>query len=70
MLEEAVMNVEKFLDDCYLAGVSPVSIIHGKGTGVLRKGIGEMLRKHKYVKSHRIGKYGEGETGVTIVELK
>ena len=70
MLEEAIMNVEKFLDDCYLAGVSPVSIIHGKGTGVLRKGIGEMLRKHKYVKSHRIGKYGEGETGVTIVELK
>lgn len=70
MLEEAVMNVEKFLDDCYLAGISPVSIIHGKGTGVLRKGIGEMLRKHKYVKSHRPGRYGEGEAGVTIVELK
>lgn len=70
MLEEALMNVEKFLDDCYLAGVSPVSIIHGKGTGVLRKGIGEMLRKHKYVKSYRAGRYGEGETGVTIVELK
>ena len=70
MLEEAIMNVEKFLDDCYLAGLSPVSVIHGKGTGVLRKGIGEMLRKHKYVKSHRMGRYGEGETGVTIVELK
>ncbi len=70
MLEEAIMNVEKFLDDCYLAGISPVSVIHGKGTGVLRKGIGEMLRKHKYVKSHRMGRYGEGETGVTIVELK
>ncbi len=70
MLEEALDNVEKFLDDCYLAGISPVSIIHGKGTGILRKGIGEMLRKHRYVKSHRLGRYGEGETGVTIVELK
>ncbi len=69
-LYEAIMNVEKFLDDCYLAGVSPVSVIHGKGTGVLRKGISDMLRKHKYVKDYRLGRYGEGETGVTIVELK
>lgn len=68
--EEAIMNVEKFLDDCYLAGISPVSIIHGKGTGVLRKAVGELLRKHRYVKSYRAGRYGEGETGVTIVELK
>ncbi|MBQ7793257.1 MAG: Smr/MutS family protein, partial [Clostridia bacterium] len=70
MLEEALDTVEKFLDDCYLAGISPVSVIHGKGTGVLRKGIGEMLRKHRYVKDYRLGRYGEGETGVTIVELK
>lgn len=69
-LEEAWMNVEKFLDDCYLAGISPVSIIHGKGTGVLRKGIQEYMKKHRYVKSYRSGKYGEGEDGVTIVELK
>lgn len=69
-LYEAIMNVEKFLDDCYLAGISPVSIIHGKGTGILRKGIGDMLRKHKNVKEYRLGRYGEGETGVTIVELK
>lgn len=69
-LEEAWMNAEKFLDDCYLAGISPVSIIHGKGTGILRKGIQEYLRKHRYVKSYRNGKYGEGEDGVTIVELK
>ena len=69
-LEEAWDNAEKFLDDCYLAGISPVSIIHGKGTGVLRRGIQENLRRHRYVKSFRNGRYGEGEDGVTIVELK
>ncbi|MDY3972425.1 MAG: endonuclease MutS2 [Clostridia bacterium] len=69
-LEEAWMNVEKFLDDCYLAGISPVSIIHGKGTGILRKGLQEYMKKHRYVKSYRNGRYGEGEDGVTIVELK
>lgn len=69
-LDEAWDNVSKFLDDCYLAGISPVSIIHGKGTGVLRKGLQDMLRKYKYVKSYRSGKYGEGEDGVTICELK
>ncbi|MBQ3462981.1 MAG: endonuclease MutS2 [Clostridia bacterium] len=69
-LDEAWMNVEKFLDDCYLAGISPVSIIHGKGTGILRKGIQENLRKHRYVTSYRRGRFGEGEDGVTIVELK
>lgn len=69
-LEEAWVNAEKFLDDCYLAGISPVSIIHGKGTGVLRKGIQQYLKKYRYVKSYRNGKYGEGEDGVTIVELK
>ena len=69
-LDEAVMNTEKFLDDCYLAGISPVTIIHGKGTGILRKGIHEMLKKHKYVKSFRLGTFGEGEDGITIAELK
>ena len=69
-LEEATMNVEKFLDDCYLASVSPVTIIHGKGTGILKKGIHQLLKKHKYVKSYRLGTFGEGEDGVTIVELK
>ncbi len=69
-LDEAWANVEKFLDDCYMAGISPVSIIHGKGTGVLRKGIQQNLRNRRYVVSYRNGKYGEGEDGVTIVELK
>lgn len=68
--EEAWSNTEKFLDDCYLAGISPVRIVHGKGTGVLKKHIRDMLRKHKYVQSYRPGKFGEGEDGVTVVELK
>ena len=70
MSEEAWDNVDKFLDDCYLAGVSTVSIIHGKGTGVLRKAIQANLKRHKYVASFRSGRYGEGEDGVTICELK
>lgn len=68
--EEAWDNVDKFLDDCYLAGITPVTIIHGKGTGVLKKYIRENLRKHRYVKSSRRGNFGEGEDGVTVCELK
>lgn len=68
--EEAWANTEKFLDDCYLAGITPVRIVHGKGTGVLKKHIRDMLRKHRYVESHRPGRFGEGEDGVTVVELK
>ena len=70
MLEEALMETDKFLDESSMAGLGAVSIIHGKGTGVLRSGIQSMLRKHPQVKSFRLGKYGEGEDGVTIAELK
>ncbi len=69
-LEEALLDADRFLDDAYMAGLNQVSIIHGKGTGVLRAGIADMLRRHRLVKSFRLGRYGEGETGVTIVELK
>ncbi len=69
-VEEAWIKVEKFLDDCYLAGVSPVRIIHGKGTGLLRKGLQNYIKGYKYIKSYRNGKFGEGEDGVTVCELK
>ncbi|MCM8711269.1 endonuclease MutS2 [Clostridium sp. SYSU_GA19001] len=68
--EEAVYNTDKYLDDAYRAGLGEVTIVHGKGTGILRQTINEMLRKHPHVKSYRLGSYGEGGTGVTVVELK
>lgn len=69
-LEEAELETDKFLDECAMAGLNTVSIIHGKGTGTLRAGIHSMLRRHPHIKSFRLGKYGEGENGVTIAELK
>jgi DNA mismatch repair protein MutS2 len=68
-LDEAVESVDKYLDDVSIAGLHEVTIIHGKGTGVLRSGIQDFLKSHPHVKSYRNGKYGEGETGVTVVEL-
>lgn len=67
---EAEPVIEGFLDRCRMAGLSTVSIIHGKGTGALRKGVHAMLRREKSVESFRLGVYGEGETGVTVVTLK
>ncbi len=69
-VEEALMEADLFIDDCVLSNVSMLSIIHGKGTGALRTAIHQHLRKHPSVRSFRLGVYGEGETGVTIVELK
>jgi DNA mismatch repair protein MutS2 len=59
-----------YLDNVFLSGIKNVTLIHGKGTGALRKGIHDFLRHHPHVKSFRIGRFGEGEQGVTIVELK
>ena len=69
-VEEAIFVIDKFLDDCSLAKLSIARIIHGKGTGKLRNGIHQFLKSHPHVKSFRIGKFGEGELGVTVVELK
>jgi len=68
--ENALLRVEKYLDDAVLAGYPRVSIIHGKGTGALRTGVKELLKNHRSVKNTRFGEAGEGGTGVTIVELK
>lgn len=69
-VDEAIPLVDKFLDDCFLAKLKNARIVHGKGTGKLRQGIHSFLKKHKRVKSFRIGTYGEGEMGVTIVEIE
>ena len=69
-LDEAILVVDKFIDDSYISGLHEVTIIHGKGTGVLRAGISDFLRKHPTVKSYRAGRFGEGEMGVTVVTLK
>ncbi|WNC16542.1 endonuclease MutS2 [Brevibacillus brevis] len=69
-VEDGIREIEQFLDDALLAGLHSVSIIHGHGTGVLRKGVHEYLRNHRNVKSFRLGGQGEGGVGATIAELK
>ena len=69
-VSEGVMNVENFLDQAVVNGLEEVKVIHGVGTGKLRAGIWEYLKKNKNVKEFRSGRYGEGEKGVTIITLK
>lgn len=69
-VDEAIAALDKYLDDAYLAHLSPVRIVHGKGTGALRNGIHQYLKRQKHVKSYRLGAFGEGDAGVTIVEFK
>ena len=69
-VDEAIAELDKYLDDAYLAHMPSVRIVHGKGTGALRKGVHNYLRRVKYVSSFRLGEFGEGDAGVTIVEFK
>ncbi len=67
---EAICVLERYLDEAMRSNLSTVRIIHGKGTGVLRNAVAQSLKKNKFVKSFRLGVYGEGEDGVTIAEFR
>ena len=69
-VDEAVAELDKYLDDAYLAHIPSVRVVHGKGTGALRKGIHNYLRRVKYVSSFHLAEFGEGDAGVTIVNFK
>lgn len=69
-VDEATYIIDKYLDDCAISNIATIRIVHGKGTGKLREGIHSFLKKHPHVKSFRLGTFGEGEMGVTVVELK
>ncbi|MBN7774234.1 endonuclease MutS2 [Clostridium aminobutyricum] len=69
-LDDAVMDVDKYLDDAYMAGLKEVTVIHGRGEGILRTGLHEIFKKHKHVDSYRKGAFNEGGDGVTVVTLK
>ena len=68
-VDEALLKLDKYLNDAFMTGLYQVRIIHGKGTGILCQVVREQLAKHPLVKSYRPGDYGEGGNGVTIVEL-
>jgi DNA mismatch repair protein MutS2 len=68
-VDEALLKLDKYLNDAFMAGLYQVRVVHGKGTGTLRRIVREQLAKHPLVKSYRPGGYGEGGAGVTIVEL-
>ena len=68
--DEGIIELDRFIDNAVMTGINTVTIIHGKGTGVLRSAVQSHLRHHKSIKSFRIGLFGEGENGVTIAEIK
>ena len=68
--DEAIMELDSYIDNAIVSGLETIRIIHGKGTGVLRQSVQAHLRTHKAIKSYRLGTFGEGENGVTIAELK
>lgn len=68
--DEAISRLDKYLDDAYISHLDQVRVVHGKGTGVLRNAVQQYLKKHRNVKSYRLGEFGEGDSGVTIVEFK
>ena len=68
-VDEALCQLDQYLNDAFMAGLPSVRIVHGKGTGILRRAVHESLVEHPLVKSYRPGDYGEGDYGVTIVEL-
>ena len=67
---EAIPALDKYLDDAYLAHLTSVRVVHGRGTGALKNAVHAHLKRQKYVKTYRLGTFGEGDTGVTIVEFK
>lgn len=69
-LDDAMMEVDKYLDDAFLSGMKEVTVIHGRGAGILREGLADMFRHHKHVTGHRKGHYNEGGDGVTVVTIK
>lgn len=69
-LDDASMEVDKYLDDAFMAGLKQVTVIHGRGAGILREGLSQLFRHHKHVEKHRRGEYNEGGDGVTIITLR
>ena len=69
-IEDAWLDIDKYLDEAQMFGVKSVTIVHGKGTGALRRGLWEFFRKDYRIKKYRNGEYGEGDFGVTVIELK
>ena len=69
-LDEALLELDKYLDDAFMSNLNEVQVIHGKGMGILREGITQFLKKHKHVKESRLGTFNEGGDGVTIVTFK